>query len=175
MKYRILIAAIFFIIPSLSYLSADIYRWTDASGNVVYGNHPPSNAGDIKVMFREVPAGPGGSAAARTDESSSVEAILRGLDEEKQREEAAREEAAAAKSSAPASREEMIAAERVRLEEKIKELEALPLEHFGSQRNKRQRIGFYRYRLEILLTNPDDYFNNPESFEGNIKNPSKRP
>jgi hypothetical protein len=175
MKYRILIAAIFFIIPSLSYLSADIYRWTDASGNVVYGNHPPSNAGDVKVMFREVPAGPGGSAAARTDESSSVEAILRGLDEEKQREEAAREEAAAAKSSAPASREEMIAAERAKLEEKIKELEALPLDHFGSQKNKRVRIGYYQYRLESLLSNPDDYFNNPEPFEGNIKNPSKRP
>jgi hypothetical protein len=170
MKYRILIAAIFFIIPSLSYLSADIYRWTDASGNVVYGNHPPSNAGDVKVMFREVPAGPGDSAAARTDESSTVEAILRGLDEEKQR-----EEAAAAKPSASASREEMIAAERAKLEEKIKELEALPLDHFGSQKNKRVRIGYYQYRLESLLSNPDDYFNNPEPFEGNIKNPSKRP
>jgi hypothetical protein len=51
----------------------------------------------------------------------------------------------------------------------------LPLEHFGSQKNKRVRIGYYQYRLETLLANPDNYFNNPEPFEGNIKTPSKTP
>jgi hypothetical protein len=59
MKYRIIIAALFFVIPGLSYLNADIYRWTDSKGNVVYGNLPPSDASNVKLMFRETPGSPG--------------------------------------------------------------------------------------------------------------------
>jgi len=177
MKYRIVIAALFFIIPSLSYLSADIYRWTDPSGNVVYGNQPPSSADNVKLMFRETPpsAAPGGKPAAQQDDSSSVEAIIRGLDEEVQREEQARQDAESTKPSTPPSREERIAIERANLEKIIRELEALPLDHFGSQKNKRVRIGYYQYRLETLLTNPDDYFSHPEPFEGNVKKGTKAP
>jgi hypothetical protein len=175
MKFRILIAAIFFVIPSLSYLSADIYRWTDSNGNVVYGNQPPANASDVKVMIRETPGRAGASSATQPDNSSSVETILKGVEEEKQGGEQPPEESGAAKPSAPPSREEMIALERAKLEKKIQDLEELPLEHFGSQKNKRVRIGYYQYRLETLLANPDNYFNNPEPFEGNIKTPSKSP
>jgi hypothetical protein len=35
------------------------------------------------------------------------------------------------------------------------------------------RIGYYQYRLETLLSNPDEYFKNPEPFEGNIPTPEK--
>jgi hypothetical protein len=45
-----------------------------------------------------------------------------------------------------------------------------PLDYFGSERNKRARIGYYRYRLEALNTDPDKYFSNPVPFEGNVKN-----
>ena len=65
--------------------------------------------------------------------------------------------------------EERIAAEKERLEDKIAELEEKPLEYFGSQKNKRTRIGFYKYRLETLQQDPDKYFSEPEKFEGNIK------
>ena len=175
MRYRIIIAALFFVIPALSYLNADIYRWTDSRGNVVYGNLPPSNADNVKLMFRETPGSPGTKPLAAQDDSSSVEAIIRGLDEEVQREEQARQEAESTKPSAPLKQEEMIVVEKANLEKKINELEALPLDHFGSQKNKRIRIGYYQYRLETLLTNPEDYFNNPEPFEGNIKPRSKTP
>lgn len=175
MKFRILIAAIFFIIPSLSYLSADIYRWTDSNGNVVYGNQPPANASDVKVMIRETPGRAGASSSTQPDNSGSAEANLKGVEEEKQGVEQPPEESGAAKPSAPPSREEMIAIERAKLEKKIQDLEELPLEHFGSQKNKRVRIGYYQYRLESLLANPDNYFNNPEPFEGNIKAPEKSP
>ena len=67
------------------------------------------------------------------------------------------------------SQEEKIAAEKERLEAKIAELEEKPLEYFGSQKNKRTRIGYYKYRLETLLQDPDKYFSEPEKFEGNIK------
>ena len=65
--------------------------------------------------------------------------------------------------------EDKIAAEKERLEAKIAELEEKPLEYFGSQKNKRTRIGFYKYRLETLEQDPDKYFSEPEKFEGNIK------
>lgn len=175
MKYRLIVAALFFVFPSLSYLSADIYRWTDSKGNVVYGNRPPADAPDAKLMFRETSSGPDPKPAAQQNDSSRIETIIKGLDEELQREEQSRREAESAKPSAPLSREEEIAVERANLEKKIKELEALPLDHFGSQKNKRVRIGYYQYRLETLLTNPEDYFNNPETFEGNIKTRSKTP
>ena len=65
----------------------------------------------------------------------------------------------------------MIATEQEKLERKIAELEEQPLEFFGSQKNKRVRIGYYRYRLEALMQDPDKYFQNPEGFEGNVKEP----
>jgi len=67
------------------------------------------------------------------------------------------------------SQEDKIAAEKERLEEKIADLEAKPLEYFGSQKNKRTRIGFYKYRLETLEQDPEKYFSEPEKFEGNVK------
>jgi hypothetical protein len=55
------------------------------------------------------------------------------------------------------------------LQTKIAELEKKPLEYFGSQKNKRVRLGYYRNRLETLMRNPEQYFNQPSSFEGNVK------
>ena len=65
--------------------------------------------------------------------------------------------------------EDRIVAEKERLEDKISELEAKPLEYFGSQKNKRTRIGFYKYRLETLEQDPDKYFSEPEEYQGNLK------
>ena len=67
------------------------------------------------------------------------------------------------------SQEDKIAAEKERLEAKIAELEEKPLEYFGSQKNKRTRIGFYKYRLETLEQDPDKYFSEPEEYQGNLK------
>jgi hypothetical protein len=74
-----------------------------------------------------------------------------------------------ARSNQEPSLDERTAAEKKRLEETIADLEEKPLEFFGSQKNKRVRLGYYRYRLDALMKDPENYFNNPESFEGNIK------
>ncbi|MGD8494494.1 MAG: hypothetical protein PVH44_12875, partial [Desulfobacterales bacterium] len=68
------------------------------------------------------------------------------------------------------TQQERVAAEKQRLEKKIADLEEKPLDFYGSQKNKRVRIGYYRYRLETLMSNPDKYFNEPSRFEGNVKN-----
>jgi hypothetical protein len=174
MKFRLIAALIFFVIPGLSYLSADVYRWTDAQGNVFYGNQPPADARNVNLMFKEMASAPGVGGAVREEGQRNAEAIIQELEDEEKREEAARKKTESAKSNAPSSRDEQIAAEKVRLEKKIAELEGMPLEDFGSQKNKRVRIGYYQYRLDTLMSNPDDYFANPESFEGNVKTPETK-
>lgn len=172
MKLRLIAALIFFVVPGLSYLSADVYRWTDGQGNVSYGNQPPSDARDIKLMFKETASAPGPGGAIREEEQRGAETIIKELEnEERREEETARQKAESAKRSAPPNRDELIAAEKNRLEKKIAELEEKPLDYFGSQKNKRVRIGYYQYRLDTLMTNPDEYFASPESFEGNVKAP----
>ncbi|MCU0564836.1 MAG: hypothetical protein MUE48_13045 [Desulfobacterales bacterium] len=92
---------------------------------------------------------------------------------ELRREAEARKDADSIKKNATPNQAELVAREKVKLEKKIEELEKGPLDQFGSQRNKRVRIGYYQYRLETLLANPDEYFKNPEPFEGNIPTPAK--
>lgn len=175
MKLRLIAALILFIIPGLSYLSADVYRWTDAQGNVFFGNQPPSDAQDVKLMFKETFSAPGSGGAIREETPRNAETIIKDLEEQGRREEEeARKNAESAKRSAPPSRDELIVAEKARLEKKIVELEEKPLDYFGSQKNKRARLGYYQYRLDTLMTNPDEYFASPESFEGNVKTPETK-
>ena len=172
MKRGLLSLAIFFVLTGWSYVSADVYRWTDSKGTVHYGNRPPTDGRNVKLLFKEITTDPDASQQALEAEQGSTEAILKELDEELRREAEARQQEQAA-SDTPLTRPELIAREREKLAKKIVELEALPLDYFGSQKNKRTRIGYYQYRLETLINNPDAYFKNPESFEGNIKPPPK--
>jgi hypothetical protein len=167
MTARVIAAIVFFVLPGISYLSADVYRWTDAQGNAHYGNLPPPDARDARVMFKEQ-TGSAEPADATTD------AAVQELEDELRREADARRDAESVRKNAPPDRAELVAREKVKLERKIRELEDTPLDQFGSQKNKRVRIGYYQYRLETLLANPDDYFANPEPFEGNLKTPEKK-
>jgi len=103
------------------------------------------------------------SQEAEADEDQEAEA------DEDQEAEADEDQEADAAENQETSQEDKIAAEKERLEAKIAELEEQPLEYFGSQKNKRTRIGFYKYRLETLEQDPDKYFSEPEKFEGNLK------
>jgi hypothetical protein len=60
-------------------------------------------------------------------------------------------------------RQHLINRERKRLMLAIQDLEEAPLEKFGSQKNKRRQVGYYKYRLEKLLADPDEYIKYPES------------
>ena len=168
-----ILITLFFLVGILLWApasNADIYSWTDESGTKHFGNQPPDNAADAKIIFKEEPH----DAAAhqqRTDtENRELTDLIRDLEEEEQRQAAeARKRAAAAERNREPTQEERVAAERERLEAKISELEEKPLDYFGSQKNKRVRIGYYRYRLETLNTDPDKYFSQPSQFEGNVK------
>lgn len=60
-------------------------------------------------------------------------------------------------------REHLINREKKRLALAIRDLEEAPLEKFGSQGNKRRQVGYYKYRLEKLLADPDNYIKYPDS------------
>ncbi|MGB5422201.1 MAG: DUF4124 domain-containing protein [Desulfobacterales bacterium] len=57
----------------------------------------------------------------------------------------------------------LINREKNRLMLAIQDLEEAPLEKYGSQKNKRRQVGYYKYRLEKLLADPDEYFKYPGS------------
>jgi len=57
----------------------------------------------------------------------------------------------------------LIKREEKRLTLAIQDLEKASLEKFGSQKNKLRQVGYYKYRLEKLLSDPDGYILYPES------------
>jgi hypothetical protein len=174
MKYRVIASLIIFIIPGLSYISADVYRWTDAKGNVAYGNQPPANARNLQLVFKEYVAPPDAGTTSADETQSDAAATLQQPVEKENTDNKAQQSAEPAQRNSMPSRQETIAQEESMLQKKIAELEALPLDYFGSQKNKRLRIGYYQNRLTMLRTNPDDYFANPVPFEGNIKPPDQK-
>ena len=169
---KALIALIFLIgilvwVPATN---ADIYSWTDENGVKHFGNQPPDNATNAKIIFKEEPYNAAADQQRSEKENRELTELIRELDEEEQRQAAeARKNAAEAEQNRAPSMQERVAAERERLENKIAELEEKPLSYFGSQKNKRVRIGYYRYRLEDLMQDPEKYFKQPSQFEGNIK------
>ena len=150
--------------------NADVYSWTDENGVKHFGNQPPDNAADVKMIFKEKPHDEAADQKRTEAQNRELTELIRELEEEEQRQAAeARKRAAEAERNRKPTQEERIAAERERLEAKIADLVEKPLDYFGSQRNKRVRIGYYRYRLETLNSDPDKYFSQPSRFQGNIK------
>jgi hypothetical protein len=158
----------------ISTVNAEIYIWTDESGIKHYSDHPPENEKNFEVQVESQTYQRDGTTDQKHTETEQKElqGLIEELDEnyEKEQQEKRLKAEEAAKNQPP-TQAEKIAAEQEKLEQKISELEKQPLEDFGSQKNKRVRIGYYRYRLEALLQDPDKYFKNPGSFEGNIKEP----
>ena len=161
----------FFYVPILN---AEIYTWTDEKGVKHYSNHAPENIENYEVQKESQTYQHDEEAdKKRTEtEQEQIQDFIKEADEnyEKQQQEE-KLKAEEAEKNRPPTQEEKIAAEQEKLEKKISELEEQPLEYFGSQKNKRVRIGYYRYKLEALLQDSDKYFKDPENFEGNIKKP----
>ena len=152
----------------VSTLAAEIYIWTDEKGVKHYSDHPPENPESYDVQT-ETQTYQHDEEADKQRTEAEQKQLQDAIKEENENDEKQQQEAAEAERNRPPTQEEKIAAEKEKLENKIAELEEQPLEYFGSQRNKIARIGYYRYRLEALLEDPDKYFKNPEQFEGNIK------
>jgi hypothetical protein len=156
----------------VSPLYADIYSWTDEKGVRHFSNVPPADAENVEVEFKEYQYDKNADQKRFEIEQQEWQTLIRDIENDEKREKAEeKRRAEAAKRNQPPTQEELIEAEKNRLLNKISELEEKPLDYFGSFPNKRVRIGYYKYRLEALMQDPDKYFNEPVRFEGNVKFP----
>jgi hypothetical protein len=169
MKRLTILQIIFFLLLCSAGLNAEIYMWTDEDGVKHYSNTPPDEE-NARIEFKEYEYDPKTDRRRSEDEKEQLETLIKDIEHTERKQKAAEEKRAAeAKKNQPLTKAERIEAERNRLTNKIDELEELPLEYFGSQKNKRVRIGYYKYRLETLEQDPDKYFTEPTRFEGNVK------
>lgn len=174
MKTIHLLIVLVITILGISVVNADVYTWVDENGVRHYGDSPPEEAEDAKVVFPEYKYDEAADISRGQQDQQKLKSLIKSIEADNAREqEAARKRALEAQRNKEPTREEMIATEKARLEEKIAFLEEQPLDYFGSQRNKIVRIGFYRYQIEDLMKDPEKYFSQPAQFEGNIKEPAE--
>jgi chromosome segregation ATPase len=167
--FKLFILLVFLTALFTTYAYADIYSWTDEKGVKHYSNQPPPDV-DAKVEFKEYQHDSAADEKRINMDQKEFQSLVKELDaNERKEKQEAQQKAAQAQKNKPPTNEEKIAAEKARLDNKINELTAKPLDYFGSEKNKRVRIGYYRYRLEQLTQDPEKYFKKPESFEGNVK------
>jgi flagella basal body P-ring formation protein FlgA len=178
------------ILLAATTLNADIYQWTDKNGVRYFGNQPPPEyAEDAKLIFKEDETS--GAEVQKqtqpqqhesdnlmqenqTDQHESDNLMQENQTDEQRTDAVSPNDQQVPEQNKQLSREERIQAEKESLEKQIADLEEKPLSYFGSAKNKRARIGFYRYRLETLLHNPDEYFKHPQAFQGNVIEPEDK-
>lgn len=157
----------------VSAVNADIYTWVDESGVRHYSDSPPEDAEDTNVVFPEYQYDESADKKRSEKDRQQMNSLIKEIEADNARDQAeARKRAEEAERNRKPTQQELIAAEKERLEKKIAFFEQQPLEYFGSQKNKTVRIGFYHYRIQELMEDPDKYFKQPASFEGNVKNPA---
>ena len=161
-------------ISGVSIVNAEVYTWIDENGVRHYSDSPPEDAQDAKVMFPEIPYDEAADKNRSKQDKQKLNLLIKEIEADNARNQAeARKKAQQAKQNQKPTRDELIAAEKERLEKEIAYLEEQPLEYFGSQKNKRVRIGYYHYRIRDLMQDPDKYFNQPAPpFRGNLKYPA---
>lgn len=168
-----IVLAFAFTVWGVPALKAEVYTWTDENGVKHFSDRPPADAKGAKPAFPSYEYDETADKQRTKTDSKKLKKIIKDVDEDHEKteqEEKQRQEAAEA--NRPPTMDERVAAEREKLNQKIAELEAKPLEFFGSQRNKIQTLGYYNYRLEDLAKDPEKYFREPTRFEGNVKNPA---
>ena len=172
MKITAIIGAILFTMISHSALHAEIFHWINEDGVRHFGNQPVPGNRSFQVLFEEYPHDKTADQKRMQSDQKELNAFIKETEAQHREAQAERlRRLAEEKANRPPTMEELVKEETYRLLRRIDELEAMPLEFFGSQRNKINRLGFYHYRLDDLARDPEDYFNNPIRFEGNVKYP----
>jgi hypothetical protein len=155
MKSIAMVIVFIFAGLTASGVQAEIYSWTDENGVKHYSHTPPPDRSVPMETAPEIKSTPATDQEIEKINEENIDAILEALDKEEQV--FASKQAETQKRS---SRQERIAAEREKLEEKIAWVEQLPPKAFTNSRSKQAIIGRYRYRMDQLDSNPDEYFNN---------------
>ena len=156
-----------------STLNAEIYTWTDEKGVKHYSDTPPENAENYEVHTESKTFKYDEEADKKRTEADQkqIQSFIQEDENDEKQQQEKRLKAEEAEKNRPPTKEEKIAAEKDKLEEKISFLEEQPLEYFGNELNKHRYIEHYRSRLKMLQQNPKKYFNKPDTWQGNIKIP----
>ena len=154
MKSIAMVMVFIFAGLTASGVQAEIYSWTDENGVKHYSHTPPPDRSVSVKTAPEIQTDPTTDQKIDKINEENIDAIL----EELEKEQASTPKPVKAKK--PPSRQERIAAEKEKLEEKIAWLEQLPPEAYTNTRSKQAIIGRYRYRMQQLESNPDEYFKN---------------
>ena len=155
-------------------LKAEVYTWTDENGIRHFSDQLPADAKGAKPAFPSYKYNEATDKQRTETDSNELQKVVDKIGEnydKQQQEDKRRQEEAEA--NRPPTMEERVAEEKTKLNQKIADLEAKPLEFFGSQKNKIRTIGYYNYRLADLEKDPEKYFSEPAPpFEGNVKSPA---
>jgi hypothetical protein len=65
--------------------NADIYSWTDENGVKSFGNEPPENAANLKLIFKEAPHDAAADQQRTDTENRELTEVIKELEEEEQR------------------------------------------------------------------------------------------
>ena len=134
-------------------VQAEIYSWTDENGVKHYSHTPPPDLSVSVKTAPEIQPGPTTDQKIEKINEENIDAILEELEKEEQT-----PAPKPVKAQKPPSRQERIVAEEEKLAEKIAWLEQLPPQAYTNMRSKQAIIGRYKYRMQQLLSNPDEYF-----------------
>ena len=172
MKITVILGVILITMLSLSNLHAGIFYWINDDGVKHFSNQLVPNNRNAQLLFEEYPHDKTADQKRRQSDQEFFNTFIEEMEVQSLKAQAERERRLAEEeANRPPTREELMKEETIRLTNRINELREMPLEFFGSQRNKIRRLGFYHNRLNALERDPDDYFKNPVSFQGNVKYP----
>ena len=160
MKSSAMVMIFLLTVLTASGIQAEIYSWIDENGVKHYSHTPPPEGTAQVKTSREISASPADTSsspqAAQADikiDEENIDAILDELDKENK---AAAPESGSGKQKF--SRQERIQNEQKILEEKLAYLESLPGESFANSRSRNVIIGQYQYRLQLLMSDPNRYY-----------------
>jgi hypothetical protein len=174
MKITAIFGGILIIMLSLSNVHAGVFYWINDDGVKHFTNKSVPNNPNARFLFEEYPYDQKADQKRRQSDQEFLNTFIEEMEAQSRQAQAERERRLAEEeANKPPTREELIEEETIRLTNRINELREMPLEFFGSQRNKIRRLGFYHNRLNALERDPDDYFQNPVTFQGNVKYPGQ--
>jgi hypothetical protein len=152
------------LVPALE-SSADIYSWTDENGVKYFSNQPPNVDPEKVTVKKEHEYSPDSEEPSWTAIEEEWEQVQEQIEEQEERRKAAAESREAWREQLrekhrPESekRAEIVAQEKERLQAIIAEMEAKPLSHYGSFKNKRLALTVYQLKLQDLERDPAAYF-----------------
>lgn len=162
MKTIVFLAAILLSCFMVSAPCAAMYYWVDENGVKNFSNDPPPKGIEYKKVGEEASSEAPAEEQTQAKETEALDVLIKDLDETEQENEQAeklkKQSEIQSGADNAATRQEIIAKERKKLEDTIEHLQSLPPQSFANSRSRNVIIGEYQYKLTQLNSSPKKYF-----------------